>query len=55
MEQTVPWHGMAYRTDMDGEAGKKKKKFPEGLKSFLLGASGGAIIGLMIGIGIMGG
>ena len=48
MEKTV-WQIMASRPDMDEPA--RKKALPLWAKQVLMGAAGGAIIGLLIGLG----
>ena len=48
MEKTV-WQTMASRPDMDEPA--RKKTLPVWAKQVLTGAFGGAIIGLLIGLG----
>ena len=48
MEKTV-WQTMASRPDMDEPA--RKKVLPLWAKQVLMGAAGGAIIGLLIGLG----
>ena len=48
MEKTV-WQTMASLPDMDEPA--RKKALPLWAKQILMGAAGGAIIGLLIGLG----